>query len=78
MLRLDYSSLFTFTLQVWSNVGVSVDPAVQLGVWLELVEADDGLGVEVVFHSNEQKAQNYEKGCGLKRMEKYFNDKDLF
>ena len=42
-----------------------MDPAVQLGVWLELVEADDGLGVEVVFHSNEQKAQNYDKRCGL-------------
>ena len=42
-----------------------MDPAVQLGVWLELVEADDCLGVEVVFHSNEQKAQNYDKRCGL-------------
>ena len=38
-----------------------MDPAVQLGVGLELVKADDGLGVEVVLNSNKQKAQHNDK-----------------
>ena len=38
-----------------------MDPAVQLGVGLELVEAYDGLGVEVVLNSNEQKAKDNDK-----------------
>ena len=38
-----------------------MDPAVKLGVGLELVEADDGLGVKVVLNSNEQKAQDDDK-----------------
>ena len=38
-----------------------MDPAVQLGVGLELVEADDGLGVQVVLNSDEQESQDYDE-----------------
>ena len=44
-----------------------MDPAVQLGVWLELVEADDGLGVQVVLNSNKQKAKDYDERSGLNK-----------
>ena len=36
-------------------------PAIQFGIRLELVEADDGLGVQVVLNSNKQKAKDYEE-----------------
>ena len=36
-------------------------PAVKLWVWLELVEADDSLGVQVVLNSNKQKAKDYDE-----------------
>ena len=42
-------------------------PAVQLGVGLELVEADDGLSVQVVLDSHEKEAEDYDERGGLTR-----------
>ena len=44
-----------------------MDPAVELGVGLELVEADDGLGVQVVLYSNKEKAKDYDERSGLNK-----------
>ena len=42
-------------------------PAVKLWIRLELIEADDGLGVQVVLYSNKQKAKDYEERSGLNK-----------
>ena len=34
---------------------------IKLWIRLELIEADDGLGVQVVLYSNKQKAKDYEE-----------------
>jgi len=48
-----------------SDVRVPMYPAVQLGVGLELVEADDGLSVQVVLDSHEKEAEDYDERGGL-------------
>ena len=40
-------------------------PAIQFRIRLELVKADDGLGVQVVLNSNKQKAEDYDERSGL-------------
>ena len=42
-------------------------PAVKLWIRLELIEADDGLGAQVVLYSNKQKAKDYEERSGLNK-----------
>ena len=42
-----------------------MDPAVTLGIRRGVVVADNGLGVEVVLHGDEQEAQHQDEGCCL-------------